>query len=232
MAYLDNTAVEIDAILTKRGRELLSKGAQYFKITQFACADDEIDYRLWNPDHSLGSNYYGELIENMPILEAIPDERQMCKYKLVTLPKNTVRMPIISLALTGNLTLEAGQTLSISPKTINYVGGNATFGYTAILSDGDIADLRIAAGGELNVSGLPTIPLYSGEGLGESITVMGNKFEIVAKNQFLQDRTATITIIGNETGGRATITITVKQVTTPTIDTISNTRLYSTYRNL
>jgi len=95
MGYLNNQVVEVDAILTKRGRELLSRGAQYFNITQFALADDEIDYRLWNPNHSLGSNYYGEIIEQMPILEAVPDEQQMMKSKLVTLPKTTRKVPVI-----------------------------------------------------------------------------------------------------------------------------------------
>ena len=33
-------------------------------------SDDEIDYTLYNPDHPLGSAYYGEAIENLPLLEA------------------------------------------------------------------------------------------------------------------------------------------------------------------
>ena len=67
MGYLDNTSVTVDAILTKKGREYLASGRGNFEITQFALADDEVDYTLWNTAHSLGSDYYGEIIENMVI---------------------------------------------------------------------------------------------------------------------------------------------------------------------
>ena len=65
MGYLDNSIVTVDAILTKKGRELLAKGDGSFKITQFALADDEIDYTLYNPSHPSGSALYGEAIENL-----------------------------------------------------------------------------------------------------------------------------------------------------------------------
>ena len=74
MGYLNNSTITVDAILTKKGRELLARGQNDFKITQFAVADDEIDYDLWNPAHTLGTNYYGAVIEGMPVLEALPDE--------------------------------------------------------------------------------------------------------------------------------------------------------------
>ena len=59
MGYLDNSIVTVDAILTKKGRELLARGDGSFKITQFALADDEIDYTLYNPSHPSGSSFYG-----------------------------------------------------------------------------------------------------------------------------------------------------------------------------
>ena len=43
---MDNTTVTIDAILTKKGRELLAKGRSQFNITKFALADDEVDYDI------------------------------------------------------------------------------------------------------------------------------------------------------------------------------------------
>lgn len=101
MGYLDNSTITVDAILTKRGRELLAQGrgqvggASSFQITRFALADDEIDYDLWNPAHPLGSNYYGAVIENMPITEAVPDETQSMKYKLITLPRGVRRIPYL-----------------------------------------------------------------------------------------------------------------------------------------
>ena len=74
MGYLDNSSVTVDAILTLKGRELLAKGGNAFNITQFAVGDDEIDYSLWNPADTRGTNFYGAIIENMPVTEAIPDE--------------------------------------------------------------------------------------------------------------------------------------------------------------
>jgi len=63
MGYLDNSVVTVDAILTKKGRELLARGDGSFQITQFALADDEIDYTLYNPSHPSGSAYYGKLLK-------------------------------------------------------------------------------------------------------------------------------------------------------------------------
>jgi hypothetical protein len=59
MGYLNNNQITVDAILTRRGRELLARGRNEFQITHFALADDEIDYSLWNTDHPLGTAYYG-----------------------------------------------------------------------------------------------------------------------------------------------------------------------------
>lgn len=228
MGYLRQDLVEVDAILTKRGRELLSRGAQYFNITQFALADDEIDYRLWNPNHSLGSNYYGEVIESMPILEAVPDERQMMKSKLVTLPKNVTRMPIISSGISGNPSMRSGQKITITPSTPNYSGGNAAFGYTCIVSDGDVFSLEVAVGGQLNYRDIPTSPVYLGDGTGTSVSAMGKSFVITARSQYRRDRTVTVTIIGNETGGRASFTATVLKDEVAIVDNMSTTFLMNT----
>ena len=79
MGYLNNSVVTVDAILTKKGRELLARNDGSFMITQFALGDDEIDYTLFNENHPNGSQYSGEAIENMPILEAFPLETQDMK---------------------------------------------------------------------------------------------------------------------------------------------------------
>jgi hypothetical protein len=85
MGYLNKATITVDAILTNRGRELLAQGASALDIKKFAVADDEIDYGLYNIFHPEGSQYYGAIIENMPVLEATPDEQQIMRYKLVTL---------------------------------------------------------------------------------------------------------------------------------------------------
>ena len=84
MGYLNNSVVTVDAILTTKGRQLLAQADGTFRITQFALADDEVDYTLYNPNQPSGSAYYGEAIQNMPLLEAFPNETQVMKYKLVT----------------------------------------------------------------------------------------------------------------------------------------------------
>ena len=76
MGYLNNSSITVDAILTKKGRELLARGRDEFKITHFALADDEVDYDLYNTEHPLGTAYYGAAIENMPVVEALADETQ------------------------------------------------------------------------------------------------------------------------------------------------------------
>jgi hypothetical protein len=208
MAYLDKTTVQIEAILTNKGRELLAKGVSNFNITKFAIADDEVDYRLYNQNAPATSDQYGAAIEAIPILEASANETQMLKYKLVTLNKNTARIPVLSVGQTTITLQSAGQTYIISPQTINYPNGNATFGYTAILSNSDIAEIYPAANSSINTNYLPE--LLSGLDA-QSVAVIAHKFEIKAKQQLLSDGNATITIIGNETGGRVTLQLTVTQ---------------------
>ena len=215
MGYLDNTSVTIDAILTIKGRELLARGGNAFNITQFAVGDDEVDYSLWNPDHPLGTSYYGTIIENMPVTEAIPDETQALKYKLISLPKRTINIPVITVGNTSITLAAPGNSAIISPNTSNFQGGNATLGYTAILSDSTAADIQVTRA--LQNSVVPTTPRFIGDNEdAQSVAVSGFEFRIVGKTQMLADKTASVTIIANETGGSITINLTVKRVTTAT----------------
>ncbi|MGB0404829.1 MAG: hypothetical protein ACPGDB_01395, partial [Fusobacterium sp.] len=133
MGYLNNTVITVDAILTKKGRELLARGDGSFSITQFALSDDEIDYTMFNPTHPSGSSYYGEAIDGMPLLEAFPDESQIMKYKLATLPRGTAKLPVLNLGYSA-ITLKQGAQLAITPQTLNYLDNEQTFetsGYSA-----------------------------------------------------------------------------------------------------
>ena len=138
MGYLNNSVITVDAILTTKGRQLLAQNDGSFRITQFALADDEVNYTLYNPDHPSGSAYYGEAIVNMPLLEAFPLETQIMKYKLTTLPRGTARMPILDLGYTS-IIIKQGASLAITPQTLNYFGGNTfeSSGYTFTISDVD-----------------------------------------------------------------------------------------------
>ena len=139
MGFLNNTSVTVDAVLTKKGRELLARGQDEFKITKFALADDEIDYSLWDVAHPNGSNYYGAVIENMPLLEAFVDENQVMRYKLVSLPKNTAKLPILEVPSPTLSFNGPGITQTITPNTRN--GSDNESGYNFILHDATIANL-------------------------------------------------------------------------------------------
>ncbi len=137
MGYLNNAVITVDAILTTKGREALSRNDGSFQITQFALADDEIDYTLYNPNHPSGSAYYGEAIDNMPLLEAFPSELQIMKYKLTTLPRGTAKLPVLDLGYAA-ITMKQGAQLAITPQTLNYLGNEQTFetsGYSATIGD-------------------------------------------------------------------------------------------------
>ena len=215
MGYLNNTSVTIDAILTNKGRELLSKGDGAFNITQFALADDEVDYTLWNPDHPLGSDYYGVIIDNMPVTEAIPEQTQAMRYRLLTLDNNnTIRIPIVQLDK-AVMTLNANQPGNILSSTKGMENANSTYGYTAILSDSSIASIQPAAGQSLPAQyALATVPqINTGDATSIAVTSKGG-FTITAKDiGGTVAKSATITIIANETGGSATATITVNPAT-------------------
>ena len=206
MGYLDNTSITVDAILTNKGRELLAQGGTSFNITQFALGDDEIDYTLWNPGDTRGSAFYGDVIENMPVTEAVPDQTKALKYRLLTLHGNNkqyIPKVTVSPAAPNNLNGQ-GQTLTFNVATSNYPNSNQTLGYTAILSDDSIGTLRPASGQAL--SNPPAVSSDPG-----SVAVVGRgQFDLVvsANPSVTSRRSATITIFANETGGQASIDIT------------------------
>ena len=83
MGFLDNSSITIDAVLTRKGRELLARGENEFKITKFALSDDEVDYGLWEdtPD-SAGNIGQGDVISNQPLTEPTFNGGEMMKYLL------------------------------------------------------------------------------------------------------------------------------------------------------
>ena len=118
MGVLDNTTITVDAILTKKGRELLAQGEGKFKITQFALADDEIDYGLYDITHPNGSNFYGAAIENMNLLEAIPNGNLAVKYFLTDAIQEGSDAP--QLTINGGASIDAGGQGIYSGQTSNW----------------------------------------------------------------------------------------------------------------
>jgi hypothetical protein len=216
MGYLNNSVVTIDAILTDTGRQLLAQNDGSFRITQFSLADDEIDYTLYNPNHPSGSAYYGQAIENMPLLEAFPQSTQVMKYKLVTLPRGTAKMPILDLGYNA-IVIKQGASLAITPQTLNYLGGNTyeTSGYTATISDVRLFSTFEGIG--INTPQVQALNTTTTLGTSVSKTVVGTTINIKATtiNTLFGSNTqlqATLTVEGRDSGARLTIPVTVTQV--------------------
>ena len=217
MGYLNNQVVTIDAILTTKGRELLAKNDGSFRITQFALADDEIDYTLYNPTHTSGSSFYGEAIENMPLLEAFPQETQIMKYKLATLPRGTAKLPVLDLGYAA-VSLQQGAALSITPQTLNYLGNNQTYetsGYSATISD--VRLLSTFNGVGINTTAATTSNSTVTLGTNVSTTVIGTQINLRATTVntlfgYNTQLSATLTVVGLDSGARLTIPITINKV--------------------
>jgi hypothetical protein len=219
MAILNPTTVTVDAILTTKGRELLARNDGSFQITQFALADDEIDYTLYNPTHPSGSAFYGEAIENTPILEAIPNESQIMRYKLVTLPRGTSKLPVINIGY-NSISLRQGASLTITPQTLNYLGSTSTFeanGYTATIADSRLVSSFSGTGitSTTPISGLNTTTgaVLSVTQIGTSFTLTGTTINTLFGSS-LSSLATTITVIGRDSGARITIPLNIQKVST------------------
>jgi len=226
MGYLDNSSVTVDAILTRRGRELLSRNDGSFRITQFALGDDEIDYTLYNENHPDGSQYFGEAIENLPLVEAFPDENNIMIHKLVTLPRGTTKLPILQVGST-TITIGLGQQNSISPQTFNFAGVNNTVetsGYLFTIADRRL--LQSLTGTGANATRTGQLP-FTGERLsqtvrGQSVTLAAiNSTTLFGANDTL---TTTLTITGLDSGARTTVPVTISKTVTATSFTATSTK--------
>ena len=219
MAILNPTTITVDAILTTKGRELLARNDGSFQITQFALADDEIDYTLYNPTHPSGSAFYGEAIENTPVLEAFPNESQIMRYKLVTLPRGTSKLPVINLGY-NSITLRQGASLTITPQTLNYLGATSTFeanGYIVTVSDSRLLSSFAGTGITTTspATGLNTTSgtVLSTSQVGTSFTITGTTINTLFGSS-LTTLTTTFTVIGRDSGARITIPLNINKVAT------------------
>jgi hypothetical protein len=212
MGYLNKDVVTVDAILTKRGRELLSQGKSSFAITKFAVSDDEIDYGLYDLAHPLGTEFYGSAIENMPVVEASTNDALSLKYKLVTLERAFVsQINVIPTLVPGTpaIDLQFGVNVNgteITPSTS--AGSSAqtldtTQGYTAILYDSSIATLTVINGIGSNTS----------VEVSDDVQVArGFKFKITPKD-VTSVKTTSLVITGNQSGATTSIPVTIRPQT-------------------
>ena len=220
MGYLNNSVVTVDAILTEKGRELLARGDGSFRITQFALSDDEIDYSLYNPDHASGSAFYGQALENMPLLEAFPDDTQIMKYKLATLPRGTAKLPVLDLGYSA-ITLKQGASLAITPQTLNFLGAaqaNETSGYSCTIADVRVLNTFTGIGIDTAAAQAQNTTVNQTLGTNISQTVIGSQINLRATTvntlfgnnatQGSRIRT-TLTFVGLDSGARITIPLTI-----------------------
>lgn len=208
MAYVDNTTITVDAVLTKRGRELLAQTGN-LNITAFALADDEIDYTLYNPNHPQGSAYYDLAIRNTPVFQPLSDETQSMKYKLVTLAQGITSIPVVSLNIQSIDLQKDNKSDNIISPTTN-PAYNLTLGYTAILSNKKVGTLIVDQANSVN-SATSTVPTFASDLISStSQVVVGNRFKFVPNTSLTATTSTSITIIGNESGGSITIPVTVR----------------------
>tara|TARA_Y100000590_G_scaffold37267_1_gene40195 strand:- start:2659 stop:3306 length:648 start_codon:yes stop_codon:yes gene_type:complete len=210
MGVLDNTTITVDAILTKKGRELLAQGEGKFKITQFALADDEIDYGLYDITHPNGSNFYGAAIENMNLLEAIPNQTLAVKYFLTNEVGDGTTAPIVN--ITGTTSIKALQTGVFTATTDNF----ANELYEWVLEDTTYASL-VTAGGRTAAQTAKDEELgvaqgYAGNGAGGASTssAIGTSVTVRCKSKGVlggQDRQVVLTARGVTSGKPANVTI-------------------------
>ena len=221
MGYLNNSVITVDAILTKKGREALARNDGSFRITQFALADDEIDYTQYNPNHPSGSSYYGEAIDNMPLLEAFPDESQIMKYKLATLPRGTAKLPVLDLGFTA-ITLKQGAQLAITPQTLNYLDNAQAFetsGYSATIADVRVLSTFNGVGINSEAATQANRAATTTVGTSVSKTVIGTQINLRATtiNTLFGSNssiTTTLTVVGLDSGARITIPVTINKTAT------------------
>jgi len=228
MGYLDNTQIIVDAILTKRGRELLARNDGSFQITQFGLADDEIDYSLWNELHPNGSQFAGEAIENGTLLEAFPDEMNIMIHKLVTLPRGTTKLPIVT-ANISKIQLSLGATTNVNPTTLNF-GGQANLkepsGYLATIADRRLLQAFVGVGQKGRVSRRRP---FSDSALSE--TIKGTSFSLTAINSTSLfgsnvKLSTTITLEGLDSGARTTIPVEISKEVIATRGTKGETGIF------
>jgi hypothetical protein len=215
MSFLDNKIITVEAILTQKGREALAKQDGTFNISYFAVGDDEIDYSLWNPNHPKGSAYFGEAIENTPILEANPNQSQVLLSKLITLPRGTSKIPVLSLGL-SQVVLKQGASITITPQTLNYNGSNTTYepnGYVMTVNDARLLSVFKGVGVTDVISSTDTSTsgaiIYKSE-VGTSFTLTATTLDTL----FTSNQTELITslsVTGRDSGAYLTIPLIIQK---------------------
>jgi len=214
MGYLDNSSITVDAVLTKKGREILKDGGN-LNITSFTLSDTGVDYSLWNPSHPSGSTHYGEAIENLPMLEASVHAEYNLRNRLISLNQNTVAIPALVL---GNLDSSGGTiktfkegsegTGTISVRLVGYTSSVTVpgFQYYFVIQDPTIISTNASSMGGLSGTSrmflqeqdIPSAQQYGFNGGGFTITPIQQ--DVVGKQ-------TNVYVVHRETGAYNSFTV-------------------------
>jgi len=214
MGFINNTSYILNAVLTKKGKQYLSKSDGKFNITKFALSDDEIDYTLWDTAHPKGTDYYGAVLESTPMLEPCVDPEVVMKYKLITMPDGTKSLPYLSnlAPLLGDNALTTTyndndqnpwvlDTSEIEPQT---AGGDGVFSlenYSFLVLNSNVVDIGIVDPQDLTTVNYNVGAVYGEESGRTSKKVIGRIAKIKSKIGSLgTPRETSIVITGQQSG--------------------------------
>ena len=135
------------------------------KIIQYSISGDIIN--IFNsPQDAVHIVNYDSIIRGLPITEATSDETQVVRYKLLSLPKGSVSIPVVSLGINAITRFQYEAPFTFSPQT-SPQDANKNSGYTAILSDARAGTLVATE----NSSAGGTEPIVLGETIGATAIV-------------------------------------------------------------
>jgi len=149
----------------------------------------------------------------MPVLEAFPDGNNIMIHKLVTLPRGTTKLPIVT-ANISKIQISLGATVNVNPTTLNF-GGVANMkepsGYIATIADRRLLAEFVGVGQQGQTS---TRRPFANSALSE--TIVGSSFALTGINStsLFGNNTkllTTITLEGRDSGGRTTIPVEISK---------------------
>jgi len=225
MGYLDNASITVDAVLTKKGREILKDGGA-LNISSFTLSDVGVDYTLWNTSHPSGSAKYGEAIENLPQLEASVHAEYNVRNRLISLGQNSLAIPALQIdsgvdAKNGSVkTFNDGEqsTGTIVLRLVGFDGSNQ--GVTMIiqkpsvlgLSEGGTLDMGLSGTAMkrnfLSTEEIPQAEAYNLTNTKKVGTDQVTTLVVTPKPQTKKGQTTNIIFVDNETGSQRIMSVT------------------------
>ena len=199
MAFLDNSGdIILDAVLTDTGRLRLAKGDGSFNITKFALGDDEINYELYDKNHTSGSAYYDIEILQSPVLEAFTNNTSILKSKLISISRtNLLYLPVI---LNNQ---SSGQPANTSNKILSIAVDQTTMNNLVPLST------QLPAGiiDGVNLQGANSLPIVFDQGIQDNALGDGSSVSLDAdlvETQYIIELDNRLGFLTDENGAIAT----------------------------